>query len=103
MALVFDTHKQHKSLVDAGLGEAQAEAITGMATAVLSVVAAKADLEATRTEFRARFDGIERRFDDFNKSLGRMNALMVGQLGATVVGIGIIVGAIFAVVAPHAR
>jgi hypothetical protein len=119
MAVVFDTHKQHKSLVDAGFPEPQAEAITGVASAVLSVVATKADLSAvaTKTDLEAmalrfeakfsamdaRFDGIDKRFGDFNKSLSRMNALMIGQISATVGGIGIIVGSMFAVIAPHIR
>jgi hypothetical protein len=108
MAVVFDTHKQHKSLVEAGLSEPQAEAITGMAAAVLSVVATKADLESFATKadlklveakFETKFDAIDKRFEDFNKSLNRMNAVMIGQLTAT---IGVI-GAMFAIVAPHVR
>ncbi|MBV8600050.1 MAG: hypothetical protein JO359_00650 [Candidatus Eremiobacteraeota bacterium] len=99
MAVVFDTHKQHKSLVEAGFTDPQAEATTGVATAVLSVVTTKADLEVVT----ARLDGIDQRFNDVNKSLTRMNAFMLGQLSATVAGIGIIVGAMFAVVAPHVR
>jgi len=108
MAVVFDTHKQHKTLVEAGFTDPQAQAIADVATTVLGIVATKADLAVVATKadiavLEARLNGIDKRFDDFNKSLNRMNALMIGQIGATVGGIGIVVGAMFAVIAPHVR
>lgn len=96
MPVMFDTLKQHRSLVEAGLSDVQANAITGMATALLSVVATKDDLKTLEAKFDAKFDAVD-------KTLGRMNSLFVGQLSATIAGIGIIVGAMFAVIAPHIR
>jgi hypothetical protein len=116
MAIVFDTHKQHKALVEAGFTDPQAQAVTDVATTVLGIVATKADLEifATKadvallsTELKSDIARLEAKFDakfeGVDKALDRMNALMIGQLGATVGGIGIIVGAMFAVIAPHVR
>ena len=96
MTVTFDTHKQHKSLVEAGLSDVQAEAISGIATAILSVVATKDDLKALEGKLDVKFDTID-------KTLNRMNALIVGQFSATIGGVGIIVGAMFAVIAPHIR
>jgi tetrahydromethanopterin S-methyltransferase subunit G len=114
MAAVFDTHKQHKSLVEAGLTEPQADAVLGLATAVLSIAATKDDLkrleakvdarfDAIDAKFGAKFEAIDKRFDDFNKSLNRMNSLMIGQIGATIGSIGIVVGSMFTMIAPHLR
>ena len=96
MAVMFDTLKQHRSLLEAGFSEVQAEAITGIATAILSVVATKDDLKALEGKLDVKFDTID-------KTLNRMNALIVGQFSATIGGVGIIVGAMFAVIAPHIR
>ncbi|MBV8150079.1 MAG: hypothetical protein JOY59_00855, partial [Candidatus Eremiobacteraeota bacterium] len=89
---MFDTHLQHESLLQAGFSGTQARALTSMATAVLDVVATKADLERLNERLEARFDAVDKRFEDFNKSLDRLNFLMIGQIGATIGGMGIIVG-----------
>ena len=103
MAVVFDTYKQHQSLVAAGFTAPQAVAVTDMATAVLGVVATKPDVEKLESKIDARLDGIDKRLDDFHQTLGRMNSLMIGIIGATVSGIGIVVGAMFVIVTPHLR
>ena len=79
MAATLDTLQIVKRLREAGFGEAQAEAVTGvfrdLRDADFSQLATKADIQ--RLEFRidkleARFDQLEGRFDQLEGRLGQL-------------------------------
>ena len=106
MPAVFDTHKQHKVLMEAGFSDPQAQAITGVATAVIEAVATKSDLERLGANFErleakvdARFEGVEGRLDELSKRIGDLRAWGVAVFGAT---LGLY-ALIFTVLAQHLR
>lgn len=92
MAVVFDTLKQHRVLVEGGFSDPQAQAITSVTAAVLDAIATKSDLKE-----------LEGRLDAMSKRLGDLQTWGVAMFGVTLTAVFGLYAVILTTVAPHLR